>query len=152
MADYIGTTLCKEPFAVRNPDKFEKLLKDCGIHKERDSGEGELWYDRQGNKFEIYGYGSLSSVYNADNNIEIGTIIQPFLLPGEVAALMEVGNTKCRYDESGGYAIVITNKEIKWFSLHDWVDETAKELRNKAFHLKIEKDGKAKRNKISEQV
>ena len=150
MANYYGTTLCRGPFAVKNPDKFERLLKKCGIYKESDSGEGELWYDRQGNKFEIYGYASLNSIYNADNGMEIETIIQPFLLPGEVAALMEVGNTKCRYDESGGYAIVITSKEVKWLSLHDWIEKNAKEVRNKEFHLKIEKDENTKRNKISE--
>lgn len=154
MADYYGTTLCREPFAVKTPDKFERLLKKCGIHKESDSESG-LWYARQEDKFEIYGYNGLGSIYTDDESIEsveIGDIIQPFLLPGEVAAFIEVGTTKCRYEESGGYAVVITSKEVKYFSLYDWVEKTAKELRNEEFHLKVEKDGKTKRDKISEQV
>jgi len=52
MANYYGTTLCKHPFAVNDPDKFEKRLKKYGLYKEKHILDinimfpsQQLWYD-----------------------------------------------------------------------------------------------------------
>lgn len=153
MADYHGTTLCKEPFAVKEPDKFEKVLRKHGLRMEKESSDVELWYDRNGNKFEIYGY---SSLYFYDSrkgeSVEVSDIIQPYLVPGEVAAFVEVGTTKCRYDEGCAYALIITSKETKWLSLHDWIKYNSEELRNKEFHIENGTNKKSAEDELYQQV
>ena len=139
MADYYGTTLCRQPFGVKTPNKFEKLLKKYGLRKEGES-DGELWYSRDGDKFEIYGYSSLQ-FYDGekDMNVEPASVIQPYLLPGEIAAFMEVGNTKCRYDESNGYGLIISPKKVRYMCLYNWIDTIAKKMRNEDIHPRIKK-------------
>ena len=139
MATYVGTTLCKNLFAVNNPSKFEKKLRKYGLRKESvDENIEGLWYERLGNKFRIYGYDRLQ-FYSSENQHyeEAEEFIQPFLKLGEKAIFIEVGTTKCRFDESCGFAVIITKNEVRYISLHDWVEEQILDMRNKEFHPKI---------------
>lgn len=138
MADYYGTTLCRHAFAVNDPDKFEKLLRRYHLTKEKEGNSNCLWYDRdKENKFEIYGYAPLEFYDSNADYVELANVIQPYLLSGETAVFIEVGTTKCRYHESGGYAVIITPKETKWMVLHNWVEDNVKKMRNKENHITL---------------
>ena len=142
MATYTATTLCRDSFAVNNPAKFEKKLRKYGLKTEDEEGSTDgLWYKREGDKFKIYGYSSLH-FYSSENEDyeEAEVVIKPFLKEGEKAAFIEVGNTKCRYDESCGFAVIITKHEVRYISLLDWVEEQMIDIRNKEFHPKIKQN------------
>lgn len=140
MADYYGTTLCHHPFAVVNPNKFERILRRYGLRKESEGNDGRLWYDKDNeDRFGIYGYASLY-LENDGESVEINEVIQSELADHETAVFIEVGTTKCRYDESTGFAIIITKDEVRYISLHDWVEAQLKDIRNKDFHVMVKND------------
>lgn len=136
MADYYGTTLCRHGFAVNNPDEFEKELRKYGLTKEEEGREGCLWYDRHDDTFEIYGYTSLD-FYDADRDMGANPeeVIQTYLKEFETAVFIEVGTTKCRYNEGGGFAVIITKNKVEHISLRNWVEDKLIKIRNENYHI-----------------
>ena len=120
MADYMATTVSNE-FQINKPEEFVKLLKKSGVGEEGNSF-GELFYCRKGDLFTIFGHASLDVYHEeTDDMVEIGELIQPFLTRKSIAVFKEVGNIKCCFEGTSGYALVVTPNIIHFHSLDDWI-------------------------------
>ena len=129
MANYCAVVTCRQAFKVKDPNKFEEQLQHYGLASEKDAPQAELWYDRNGDAFEIYGYSPLS-IYDTehDEELPIEQLIQPHLKEGEVCVLMEVGYTKCRYTEGGAFTLIITPSKVKWLDLYQLTEDAVKSI------------------------
>lgn len=129
MANYIAVTTCKAPFKVKDPDAFEKELQRLGMATEKTNPMAQLWYSRNEDAFQIYGYSAMSIFdQDKDDSVQIEDVIQPHLVKGEVCVLREVGYTKCCYDSGEAFTVIVTPHRIKVLNLNRLAEDEEKKL------------------------